>query len=99
MYREQAIVQHRNEQTLRGLFREGFQHGFYSVRVLKKHCHFVQKFGHRRIHLRRYGILAANAARILSRRADPSTVCDTVFNAGKVAGKLLGSLRFRHLDL
>jgi cellulose synthase/poly-beta-1,6-N-acetylglucosamine synthase-like glycosyltransferase len=99
VYRERAIIHHRNEQTLRGLFRQGFGHGFHSVKVLKKHCHFVQKFGHRRIRLRRYRILMANAARILSRRADATTVCDTVFNSGKVAGKLLGSLRFHHLDL
>jgi cellulose synthase/poly-beta-1,6-N-acetylglucosamine synthase-like glycosyltransferase len=99
VYREQAIIHHRNELTLRGLFRQGFQHGFYSVQVLKKHCDFVQKFGHRRNQVRRYGRLVANAARILSRRADATTVYDTVFNSGKVAGKLVGSLRFRHLDL
>jgi len=99
VYRDQAIIHHRNQHTLRGLFKEGFQHGFYSVEVLKKHYHFVQRFGHRRIHWRRYGMLVANAGRILSRSADSDTVCDTVFNSGKLAGKLLGSLRSRHVDL
>jgi cellulose synthase/poly-beta-1,6-N-acetylglucosamine synthase-like glycosyltransferase len=99
VYRDGAIVHHHNERTLRGLFKEGFQHGFYSVKVLKKHRHFVQGYGHRRIDWRRYTRLAANAGRILGRRADSSTVCETVFNAGKLAGKLLGSLRFGHVDL
>jgi cellulose synthase/poly-beta-1,6-N-acetylglucosamine synthase-like glycosyltransferase len=99
VYRDEAIIHHRNQHTLRGLFKEGFQHGFYSVKVLKKHDHFVRRFGYRRIHWRRYGKLAANAGRILSRRADSNTVCDTVFNSGKLAGKMLGSLRFRHVDL
>ena len=32
-------------------------------------------------------------------RDDPRAGCDAVFNSGKKAGKLLGSLRFGHLDL
>jgi glycosyltransferase involved in cell wall biosynthesis len=36
-----AIVYHRNEQTGRGLFREGLQHGFHGRRVVRLHREFV----------------------------------------------------------
>ena len=94
-----AIVHHHNRSTLKALFREGFNHGLHSVRVLKKHRDFVDGFGHRRFNLRSYRSLAASALRAMRDSADSYALCDTVFNSGKKAGKILGSLRWLHIDL
>jgi glycosyltransferase involved in cell wall biosynthesis len=94
-----AVVYHRNEDRLRGLFREGFAHGFHDVLLLKHHEEFVRAFGHSRLDRRSY---VAIGARMLdwARGKDPArSRCVAVFNSGKKAGKLLGSMRFRHLEL
>ncbi len=55
-YAHEAIVYHRNEKTLIGLFREGFGHGFWKAKIVKKHrggrpsfplCRFVYQRGKR----------------------------------------------------
>jgi GT2 family glycosyltransferase len=94
-----AVIHHHNRSDLKGLFREGFSDGFYSVKVLKKHHNFVSSLGHRRISVQSYKALAANALRLVRNTADSDTLFDTVFNSGKKTGKLLGSFRFAHLEL
>ena len=94
-----AVVHHHNRSDLKELFREGFSHGFHSVKVLKKHRDFVRSLGHRRISVRSYKTLAANALRLARNRADSEALFDTIFNTGKKAGKLLGSFRFAHVEL
>jgi GT2 family glycosyltransferase len=37
-----AVVRHRNERTLRGLFAEGWTHGYHSIDVLRKHEAFLR---------------------------------------------------------
>jgi glycosyltransferase involved in cell wall biosynthesis len=37
-----AVVRHRNERTLRGLFAEGWTHGYHSIEVLRKHAAFLR---------------------------------------------------------
>jgi glycosyltransferase involved in cell wall biosynthesis len=94
-----AVVYHHNEDRLAGLFRKGFAHGFHGVLALKRHEEFVRAFGHSRVDGQGY---IAIGARILdwARGADQGmSRCDAVFNSGKKAGKLLGSLRFGHLDI
>jgi GT2 family glycosyltransferase len=95
----EAIVYHHNEGNLAGLFREGFQHGFHGVHALKHHQEFLQGFGHARVD--RQGYIAIGARMLdWARGRDRSTSrCDAVFNSGKKAGKLLGSMRFGHLDI
>ncbi|GAG20010.1 unnamed protein product, partial [marine sediment metagenome] len=36
-YANEAVVYHRNEKTLRGIFKEGFTHGYWKSKFLKKH--------------------------------------------------------------
>jgi mycofactocin glycosyltransferase len=99
VYQDQAVIYHRNRPDLAGLLREGYWHGFYSVAVLKKHRNFVRKYGYRRGSLKSYRVLARSLIRVARGAADPNTLYDTVFNSGKKAGKLAGSLRFGHLQL
>lgn len=94
----EAVVYHRNESTLPGLFREGFVHGFHSVSALKCHRDYVGAFGHRSVSLRGYAQIASWLGE-WARRRDPVAACQAVFNSGKKAGKLVGSLRFGHLEL
>jgi cellulose synthase/poly-beta-1,6-N-acetylglucosamine synthase-like glycosyltransferase len=95
----EAVVHHRNEDSLPGLFREGFLHGFHGVRALKRHHEYVSGLGHRRVSLRGYAHIAARL-REWAGGSDPVVArCDAVFNSGKQAGKLCGSLRFGHLQL
>jgi len=93
-----AIVFHHNEERLSGLFREGFAHGFHGVHALKQHQEFVRGFGHSQLDWRGY---VAIGSRTLdwARGRDRGARCDAVFNSGKKAGKLLGSMRFGHLDI
>jgi glycosyltransferase involved in cell wall biosynthesis len=43
VYRPDALVYHRNERTLAGLAREGFQHGLAAPRVLSRHAAYVEQ--------------------------------------------------------
>jgi GT2 family glycosyltransferase len=94
-----AVVRHSNERTLAGLAREGFTHGFHSVRAIKRHEQFLLGFGHRRIDRRGYAALVARLRDWARGRDRDRARLDVAFNAGKKAGKLLGSIRFGHLDL
>lgn len=94
-----AIVYHQNQPDLRGLFREGFAHGFHSVKTLKKHRAFLRQYGHRWPSMRSYVSLGTNLVKVAGRRASPEMLYDTVFNLGKKAGKVLGSLRFGYPGL
>jgi glycosyltransferase involved in cell wall biosynthesis len=94
-----AVVHHRNEDTLAGLFREGFVHGFHGVHGRKRHQDFLRRFGHGKGGRPHY---AEIGSRLLdwARGRDPARArCDAVFNSGKKAGKLIGSIRFGRLDL
>jgi cellulose synthase/poly-beta-1,6-N-acetylglucosamine synthase-like glycosyltransferase len=90
-----AVVYHRNESTLRGLFSEGLVHGFHGVRVLKRHDRFLRRLGHGRVHLRGYSAIWSG----LREARDPTARCQVAFNTGKKLGKLLGSARFGYVDL
>jgi GT2 family glycosyltransferase len=96
---EHAVVRHRNEADLPGLFREGFAHGFYGVRTRKRHELFLRELGHASVNGRAYADIGARMLDWARRRDDARSRCDAVFNSGKKAGKLLGSVRFGHLDL
>jgi cellulose synthase/poly-beta-1,6-N-acetylglucosamine synthase-like glycosyltransferase len=87
-----AVVHHRNEATLGGLFREGFVHGFHGVRARKRHAEFLRSYGYAPAGLRGH---AAEWARV--GRADSR--CAAAFASGKQVGKLAGSLRFGYPGL
>lgn len=83
-----AVVYHRNEQSLAGLIAEGYAHGYHSIPLLKKHEEFVRTF-------------VANSGPRTSRAAARSSANEAlywrVFNFGKAAGKVIGSIREQSL--
>lgn len=100
VFREDAIVYHRHPRTLPALFRKGFQHGFHSVHVLKRHRALVAASGYRRgIDGGAYRQIASTLVTVLRGPERGAALCDVVFNAGKRVGKACGSIRFGHLDL
>ena len=79
-----AVVYHRNEQNLAGLIAEGYAHGYHSIPLLTKHEEFVRTF------------VANSPSRSNppARNALPNEALYwRVFNVGKTAGKMVGSLR------
>jgi glycosyltransferase involved in cell wall biosynthesis len=98
-FKPQAVIYHKNESTYSGLFREGFLHGVYAVQTVKKHRDFLRAFGHRKFNGRSYIAIVSSLIHCLfEKKSDPS-MCYFVFNCGKKIGKVVGSIRFRHLDL
>jgi GT2 family glycosyltransferase len=95
----EAVVYHRNQDRLSGLFREGFIHGYHSVAALKRHREFVAGFGHRRVDRRGWTRIGRQLVDWAQGKASPGVGYDVVFNSGKKVGKLLGSVRHTHLDL
>lgn len=94
-----AVVHHRNERDLPGLFREGFVHGFHGVRARKRHEDFLRRYAHGRVNGRAYADVGRRAWDWARGRDVPRSRCEAVFNGAKKAGKVAGSLRFRHVDL
>jgi glycosyltransferase involved in cell wall biosynthesis len=95
VYAPEAVVYHRNQRTLAGLFREGFTHGFHSFRVVAKHGRFLDEYGYRPFKLRSYRAIARHARDYVIRRDPDRALCACVFNAGKEVGKLAGFVRMR----
>ena len=95
----QAIVRHENERTYSSLFREGYQHGFYSVQTIKKHRRLVIQTGYQRFDVRSYVALFSSLRDSFAGERQSNARCALVFNGGKRVGKLVGSMRFGYLDL
>ncbi len=97
---ESAVVYHRNESSLAGLFREGFLHGVGGVGTRKRHERFLRELGHQAgVNGRAYREIGRHALDWARGRDARRARCEAVFKSGKKAGQLLGSLRFRRLDL
>lgn len=94
-----AIVRHHNESSMAGLMREGFTHGFHSVLARKRHERFLHELGHRRVDRGAYARIGARLLEWGRGRDDPQALYDAAFNAAKKVGKLLGSVRYGHVDL
>jgi GT2 family glycosyltransferase len=94
-----AVVFHRNEGRLAELFREGFAHGFHGVLARKHHEAYLSGLGHPRVDRRAYLEIGARMIDWARGRERARSRCDIVFNSGKRLGKLLGSMRFGHLDI
>jgi cellulose synthase/poly-beta-1,6-N-acetylglucosamine synthase-like glycosyltransferase len=43
VYEPRAVIYHRNERTPWGLMREGYQHGYHAVQLLRRHARFVEQ--------------------------------------------------------
>ena len=85
VYVDEAVVQHRNESTWRGLFKEGRMHGAGAVRVVAKRGGTGVN-GVRNTERR----IARNIRALISGRRISrfDTICSIVFDTGKVIGKL-----------
>ncbi len=98
-YADRAVVRHRNEHRLRGLFVEGFRHGFHAVHVHRKHAAFLAAHGYRRVSRHRYAVLATAVRDLIAGRGIERARCVAVFDGGKALGRIAGSLRFRTIAL
>lgn len=94
-----AVVHHRNERTLGGLFREGWVHGFHGVHARKRHAEFLAGHGHRRGGRPFVREIAARAIEGIRNRGATEARCEAAFDGGKKIGRLFGSVRFGRLDL
>ena len=99
VYAPEAIVYHRNEKTLHGLFREGYLHGLYSIQFIKHYSDFLLKSGHQRINLNSYKKIISDFKNYLTRKNGIDSLCSATFNSGKKVGKILGSLKYSYLDI
>jgi GT2 family glycosyltransferase len=95
----EAVIYHRNESTLRGLFHEGFLHGLYGVKVNQVHAAYLRGFGYRRVNTRSYRRLLRSGVKAARGPDRAQARCDLAFNLGKKVGKVVGLVRFRHVDL
>jgi len=87
VYEPRAVIYHRNERTPWGLMREGYQHGYHAVKVLRRHARFVQQTS------RRSAPVAPGPW--------PAPLWSGVFRLGKRIGRLHGTWtpdRERRLD-
>jgi glycosyltransferase involved in cell wall biosynthesis len=98
-YVPDAIIYHRNERTLSGLLREGFLHGYYSVQALKRHRQFLRGLGHCRSLFRTYRDLGSRLVDCLDGQNRLESACGFVFEMGKAAGRISGSIRFGAWEL
>jgi len=92
-YAPDALIHHRNEDTLRGLFREGVGHGFHSVRVTERHRAYLDSLGNRRFTLAPYRGIAVAIGDCLGGRDAPRALCRAVFHSGREVGKVAGVVR------
>ncbi len=103
VYQREAVVYHRNESTLPGLFREGFQHGVWAVKHNKQHHHTHRRSGHRRVNFQSFLEMGANFIASMDLGNDSQrrlhARCQAIFDSGKKLGKIIGSVRFGYLDL
>lgn len=99
VYKPEAIVYHENEKNLLGLFREGYLHGFGSIRALKAHKDFLKPFGHSRFNLSSYREILFSFLSFARGKDQNQSICYFIFNLGKKTGKFFGSLRFLYPDL
>lgn len=97
-YQPRAVVTHGNERTLRGLFREGLQHGYYAVLVNRKHEAFLKGYGHLRVNRGSYQRILATLGEYVHTRS-AFALCDFTFRSGYKLGKIAGSARHGYVEL
>ena len=87
-YEPQAVVFHQNQKTLRGLFREGFVHGFWSTGIMIKQRPNIKK--RISICIKRFFYLWKA---VFLEKGAFFKLCAFVFNLGKVAGVFYGFVK------
>jgi GT2 family glycosyltransferase len=99
VYVQDAVVYHKNKDTFVGLFLEGYRHGVWSIRLLKRHERFLKQWDYCRFRVRTYSQLLGHLGRALVGPGRHSAACHAVFGTGKELGKLWGSARSLYTDL
>ena len=98
-YEPGAVIYHRNERTLSGLFREGYVHGFHAPRIHKKHCDLLEPLERPRFNLGSGRVAVKGLLHYLGGRDRPLSIYRATFNLGKQLGKLAGSVRWGYAEL
>jgi GT2 family glycosyltransferase len=99
VYCHEAMIYHRNERTLAGLFREGYQHGMWAVKHHKRHYAINRDTDRRRINFRGYRAIGANLRNAFISDQRMNALCQATFDIGKKCGNVAGSFRFGFIDL
>lgn len=99
IYCPDAIIYHRNEKTLRGLFGEGFVHGYWGIKLNKLQHQFLRQYGYKRFKLKTFKDIFSNLLDYLAGNNKNESICYVAFNIGKKFGKLFGSMRFLHFEI
>jgi cellulose synthase/poly-beta-1,6-N-acetylglucosamine synthase-like glycosyltransferase len=77
VYEPRAVVYHRNERTPWGLMREGYQHGYHAVKVLRLHARFIEE--------------TATRSAPVALEPWPAPLWSSLFRLGKRIGRLQGA--------
>jgi cellulose synthase/poly-beta-1,6-N-acetylglucosamine synthase-like glycosyltransferase len=94
-----AVVHHRHRDSFRSLMYEGYQHGLWAVAVRKKRAALYRELGVRRWYPSTYLSLLRDGQRSLMGPNRADSFLSLLFNLGKKAGKVAGSVRFGFLSL
>jgi len=101
-YAPEAIVFHKNERSLSGLFKEGFLHGFWYIRLKMKRNRTLSKIQGKEV----FGIyIKITFKYILSllkilflRKKDKFSLYDKIFRSGKEIGKFSCAILHKYLS-
>jgi len=99
VYNPDAVVFHKNKKKLRGLFAEGFVHGYWGIKLNKLQQEYLRQYGYKRIKLKSFVDIFSNLFDYLSGNNKNDSICYVAFNTGKKLGKLFGNIRFFHFEL
>lgn len=98
-YEPETIIYHSNEKTLSGLFREGYNHGFWSIKGHKAWKDLITRSGHRRFNFNTYKDIIMSFVNFAIGKDKIYNMCYLSFNLGKKIGKISGSFRYLYVDL
>jgi GT2 family glycosyltransferase len=97
VYVPEAIVYHHNRSTRLALLRAGFQSGFWSIAIHRKHQGALRTFGVSRFAVGTYRPLLL--ALIGAAEGNEENGYFFLFHLGRKLGRVTGSIRFGHLRL
>jgi len=98
VYKDDAIIYHNNRKTLRALFRQGYVHGYWGMKLNKIHKNYLSKYGYERFNLETYIKIFSSLIDYFKKNSNESMYY-FIFNIGKKTGKLIGSVRFLYIEI
>jgi cellulose synthase/poly-beta-1,6-N-acetylglucosamine synthase-like glycosyltransferase len=93
LFAPEAVVYHRNQNTLLGLFKEGHAHGYYSIRIIQKHREFLREYRCSQSAPLTPSARGSGLSAFAQQREARHSLYWATFELGKITGKALGSLR------